>query len=284
MSPMRMWVYLLIFSSVVMFALVAFDFVRKGYARYEKRFVEETASTLDQMFLFFSPQRIWQINVLLTILFAIVGFLLSFYWLVALLAGFAGFILPRIVLTILYRKRQRQFDEQLVSGLESMSNALKAGLTLLQAMEILVKEQKPPISQEFALLLREHKLGVSLDEALENLTKRVESDDLELMVASTIITRSTGGNLTEIYDQLARMVRTRHQIEEKIKSATAQGKMQGIVVGVAPFLMALALYTLAPTMIEPFYKTNIGWIAILVMVSMEIAGMVLIKKIVSIDI
>lgn len=284
MSPMRMWVYLLIFSSVVMFALVAFDFVRKGYARYEKRFVEETASTLDQMFLFFSPQRIWQINVLLTILFAVVGFLLSFYWLVALLAGFAGFILPRIVLTILYRKRQRQFDEQLVSGLESMSNALKAGLTLLQAMEILVKEQKPPISQEFALLLREHKLGVSLDEALENLTKRVESDDLELMVASTIITRSTGGNLTEIYDQLARMVRTRHQIEEKIKSATAQGKMQGIVVGVAPFLMALALYTLAPTMIEPFYKTNIGWIAILVMVSMEIAGMVLIKKIVSIDI
>ncbi len=284
MSPMRMWVYLLIFSSVVMFALVAFDFVRKGYARYEKRFVEETASTLDQMFLFFSPQRIWQINVLLTILFAIVGFLLSFYWLVALVAGFAGFILPRIVLTILYRKRQRQFDEQLVSGLESMSNALKAGLTLLQAMEILVKEQKPPISQEFALLLREHKLGVSLDEALENLAKRVESDDLELMVASTIITRSTGGNLTEIYDQLARMVRTRHQIEEKIKSATAQGKMQGIVVGVAPFLMALALYTLAPTMIEPFYKTNIGWIAILVMVSMEIAGMVLIKKIVSIDI
>lgn len=279
-----MWVYLLIFSSVVMFALVAFDFVRKGYARYEKRFVEETASTLDQMFLFFSPQRIWQINVLLTVIFAVVGFLLSFYWLVALIAGLAGFLLPRIILGFLYKQRQKKFEEQLVGGLESMSNALKAGLTLLQAMEILVKEQKPPIAQEFALLLREHKLGVSLDEALENLTKRVESDDLELMVASTIITRSTGGNLTEIYDQLAKMVRTRHQIEEKIKSATAQGKMQGIVVGAAPLLMALALYTISPSMVEPFYKTNIGWIAILVMVSMEIAGMLLIKKIISIDI
>jgi len=74
------------------------------------------------------------------------------------------------------------------------------------------------------------------------------------------------------------------QIEEKIESATAQGKMQGLVVGAAPILMAMALYSISPTMIEPFYKTNIGWLAVLVMVSMEITGMLLIKKIISIDI
>ncbi|MCA9771359.1 MAG: type II secretion system F family protein [Myxococcales bacterium] len=284
MDPMRLWVLLLVFSSVAMVSLVAFDVVRKGYARYEERFVEETSATLDQMFVFFNPRRIWQINIAITVLFAVVGFLVSFYWLVAVVAGLAGFILPRVVMNILYRRRQRLFENQLVAGLESMSNALKAGLTLIQAMEILVKEHKPPISQEFALVLREHKLGVSLDEALEHLTYRVFSDDLELMVVSTVITRSTGGNLTEIYDQLSRMVRRRQEIEEKIKSSTAQGKMQGLVVGGAPILMALALYLISPSLIEPFWQTNIGWIAMMVMVIMEVAGMILIKNITAIEI
>lgn len=284
MDPMRLWVLLLVFSSVAMISLVAFDFVRKGYARYEERFVEETSATLDQMFVFLNPRRIWQINIAITVLFAIVGFLVSFYWLVAVMAGLAGFILPRVVMNVLYRRRQRLFENQLVAGLESMSNALKAGLTLIQAMEILVKEHKPPISQEFALVLREHKLGVSLDEAMEHLTIRVPSDDLELMVVSTVITRSTGGNLTEIYDQLSRMVRRRQEIEEKIKSATAQGKMQGIVVGIAPLLMGGALYAISPTLIEPFWRTNIGWVAMMVMAIMEITGMILIKNVTTIDV
>ncbi len=279
-----------IFVSVVLFVLIGIRIFNRKYAAYEERYLAKAAGTLDEMFVFLPAEQVLYLNFVSIAVMAVIGFVMTMGAplpvpvIMPLLFGLGGFFIPRIVLGIMLRKRLDKFEHQLVDGLATVSNALKAGFSFMQAVDRLAKEMPPPISQEFALVIRENKLGVTLEDALTNLTKRVNSEDLDLVVTSVIVTRQVGGNLAEIFDRIAETIRERFKLQGKIKTLTAQGKLQGIVVGLLPVFLGLVLYKIDPQMMRPMFTTLPGWIGLGIILVLEIAGAFLIKKIVTIDV
>jgi len=127
-------------------------------------------------------------------------------------------------------RRREKFNLQLPEALGTMSNALRAGFSISQAFDSVAARGDAPISEEFAILQRQLKIGMSFEDALESLSQRVGSDDLTLVTTAILISRRTGGNVTEIFDKISETIRGRLRILRKVKTLTAQGRMQGIVV------------------------------------------------------
>ncbi|MCX6899008.1 MAG: type II secretion system F family protein [Verrucomicrobia bacterium] len=261
---------------------------------YREVYVEETGRHLDDMFLSLNPQQVVTLAQITGVSFALVMFALvgSFedpLHLVgsaafSLIFGAVGFMIPRWVIRRMRQKRLELFNEQLVEAMQTMSNSLRAGFSVLQAFDMVVKENRRPISEELGLFLHQHRLGVKFEEAMENLSKRVGSQDLDLMITAIEISRQTGGNLTEVFDQLAGVIRERMRVEGKIRSLTAQGRLQAVIVGLMPLLLASAMYFISPAMMTGFVTSTVGVMIIVLALGFEIVGYLIIRKIVNIDI
>jgi len=143
-----------------------------------------------------------------------------------------------MVIKIMEKKRVEKFAGQLVDGLMVISSALKGGLSLLQALEVLVEEMPPPISQEFGLILRENKIGLTLEESLRRLNGRLKLEELGLMINSVLVARETGGDLTKVFSRLATTIRDNRKLKENIRTLTLQGRLQGIIMSLLPFVFA----------------------------------------------
>ena len=181
-------------------------------------------------------------------------------------------------------KRRAAFNRQLPEALATMSNALRAGFSISQAFESVVEQGEPPVSEEFAILQRQLKIGMGFEEALESLAQRVGSDDLTLVTTAILISRKTGGNVTEIFDKISETIRGRQKIERKVKSLTAQGRLQGIVVSAMPVFLGVAMTALKPKMMIPFLTSPAGVLAVLGMFALIAAGWLMIRKIIRIDV
>jgi len=166
----------------------------------------------------------------------------------------------------------------------TMSSALKSGFSILQAFEAVAKEERNPISQEFSVMLQQVQVGVRFEDALVNLEKRVNSEDLTIMIRSIEIARISGGNLTEVFEKIAETIRERIRIQTRIQTLTAQGKLQGIVVGSMPILLAIAMYAIDPRMMRLFFNSAVGIIVMSLVGVMVLIGGLLIRKIIRIDI
>jgi tight adherence protein B len=283
--------FALCFGGLV-YALV--DSLKQGADSYAKVYAEEASRELENLFLFIPAQRIANI----ARISALALFLLFFFifadldggwsWAIGAFLGslFAGIALvtPSLLVKNLRQRRLKKFNLQLVDALINMSNALKAGFSIAQAFESVVKEGENPIAQEFGVFLQQTRIGVRFEDALVNMEERVKSQDLEIMIRSIEIARQTGGNLTEVFEKIAETIRARMQIEGKIDAMTAMGRMQGMVVGLIPLALMGAMTMLDPAMMVNFF-TSIQGIAILVLVGMlEIVGFLIIRKIVNIDV
>ena len=165
-----------------------------------------------------------------------------------------------------------------------MAGAMRAGASLPLAIEAMVREVQAPLSQEFGLVLREQRMGIPLDEAFENLGKRVPSPDLGLVVAAARIARDVGGNLSEVFNRLADTLRQKAVMEGKIKALTSQGKLQGWIVGLLPLGMILVLYQMEPGAMLPLFISVLGWAVLAVIAVLELMGAFMIRKIVTIDV
>lgn len=280
----KLMIYLFVFSSVSLIVWAATILVTVGLKDYEKRFVSATSSTLSGMFIFMDPHKLFVFNILITVLFLVIGFVFTRNVIYLALFGLIGFSMPKLLIWRAKRKRSKAFAAQLVDSLTILSNSLRAGLNMVQAIEVLESEQEPPISQEFGLVLREIKLGVPVAEALKNLTKRIPNDDLLLMVASTNIVLDMGGNLREIFDSMADVIRERSKIEMKTKALTSQGKLQGLIVGLLPTALGVLMFVMDPPMMARMVTTTTGNLAIAAMFTMQIIGYLLIKKITAIEV
>jgi tight adherence protein B len=178
----------------------------------------------------------------------------------------------------------RKFDEQLTDALGTMSNALRAGLSISQAFESVVDSGMHPISDEFALLLQQMRVGMSFDDALSSLEKRIGSDDLTLVTTAIDIARRTGGNLTEIFDSISETIRARMRIERKVRTLTAQGRLQGLIVSLMPLFLCIVMTVMKPAMMIPFLMSGSGMACVAVASSMVFAGWLIIRKIVTIKV
>lgn len=280
--------------AIIFATLVVVDFFSFVSARYKERYVRETEVDLDDILLQMPANRIFDLTLALTALAAFSSVVLfsfvSTQWswtkaaFIAAVAACAAFPAPRLYLKYLKKRRLIRFNEQLEDALNSMSSALKAGFSINQAIEVIAEENRRPISIEFRLLLQEVRLGVPLEKALDNMVKRLQSDDFELVATAVLTARQTGGELTVIFERLAAMIRERMRIAGRLRALTAQGRMQAIVVGTMPFLLMIVMNYIAPQMMSNFFNSIIGLLLLAGAVVLDIVGFLVIRKITTIDI
>ena len=182
------------------------------------------------------------------------------------------------------RRRREKFNAQLPEALATMSNALRAGFSIAQAFDSVVEQGEKPMSEEFAILQQQLRVGMSFESALESMSERVGSDDLTLVTTAILISRKTGGNVTEIFDKISETIRGRMKIERKVKTLTAQGRLQGIIVSAMPILLGIAMCVLKPKLMIPFLTSMTGIICVAVMTVLIVLGWMMIRKIIKIDV
>jgi tight adherence protein B len=276
-------VVLFTFIAVFILVVVVSAIVSRGLEQYEDRYATKGVQTLEGMFMFVTPRQILVLSLALSCIFFLLG-LAALNLIAGIILGVLGFIFPMMGIRHLRKKRIQKFERQLVDALVQMAAAFKAGLTLPQASENVAREMPPPIGQEFDLFVKELKLGVTVEEGLENMSARVGSEDLELVVISTNVSRKLGGNMAEMYDIIASTIRERFRLEGKIRSLVAQGKMQAWVVALMPLFLGLALNHCRPDLMQPMLNHRFGYILIGAIILMELMGIWLIRRIVSIDV
>jgi tight adherence protein B len=208
-----------------------------------------------------------------------------------LVAGLIGFFIPRIWLGRRKAGRLNAFNKMLPDTITLIANALRAGSSFLQAIELVVRESRPPVSTEFGRVIREVNLGLPFEQALENMVRRVKSDDLELMATAISIQHTVGGNLAEILDSIAFTIRERVRIKGEIRTLTAQQRLSGYVVGFLPIGLAGFIFIAAPKFFDPMFANPPGLLGlpagIIILVLggvMMFIGFMLIRRIVDIEV
>lgn len=191
--------------------------------------------------------------------------------------------MPNIWIKRKGKKRLRDFEDQINSGLTLMANALKAGHSFNQAIALSAKETQGSYSEEFKILLKELNFGIDLENAFNSMSHRVPSLDLKLLINAILIQRDVGGNLSEILDNISKTIRDRQKLQNEMRTLTAQGKMSGGIVLFMPFVLGGIIYLFNPSYISLLFQTKIGLILLGFCFLNEVLGLLMIKKIITID-
>jgi tight adherence protein B len=281
--PTEPLLYVMVFGSVAAIVWNLWSVSEVVFAEYRAVSVAQAEASLADVYSTFSPERVFQLSLLAGgVIF--IFFSMAINWVAGLLFGGAALMAPRMIFNILREKRRALVAEQLVDALGLLANSVRAGLTLPQAMEILVKEMKPPITQEFGRVLQEYRLGTDFDQAMLNMARRVESRDLDILVNAVMVTRRSGGNVGEIFQNIAATIRDRIRIEGKVRALSATGNMQALVMSSMPFGIMVVLYFMQPEYIYQMFSTTLGLIALTVVIAMVVAAFFWIRWIMDIDI
>lgn len=270
--------------SAALLAWFAIDLGTVSLQRYRAAFTERTQFQAQEFFLFIAPQKLFVANLAVMVLGALATWLVTGSALLALPAFFALALLPRWLYAWMRRRRLQQFEAQLPDALMMLSGGMRAGVGLSSGLQQLVAESAPPLAQEFALLLREQRLGVTLEQSLGNLGRRVPTQTTTLVVSALRIATETGGGLAETLERTSHTIRARLQMEGKIGALTAQGKLQAWVVGLLPMLLMLVLDRMEPEAMQYLWHSPLGWGTLAVIAFLEVMGIVVIRRIVAIDV
>ena len=276
------------------FAWMFVSALNEGADSYSRTMGAETARQFEDVFMFISPAKIARLGRLAALAAFFLFFIPLFSFanvastvagvVLGLAAGAFVFTLPGRYVRVLRARRRVKFNEQLVDALGTMSNALRAGFSINQAFESVVESGEKPIAQEFTVFLQQLRVGMGFDAALASLDARVGSDDLTLVCTSIDIARRTGGNLTEIFDRISETIRGRMRIERRIRTLTAQGRLQGIVVSLLALALGGIMTVMKPDLMLPFLMSVKGAICIALMLVLVSGGWFLIRKITRIEV
>ncbi len=282
---MSVWVILLLsFGSISLVGYALLSSGSSAWAGYADGFATTAESNLNRLFLFADAKRIFAGYVLLLVGVPVALWVLGQPPVIIVVAVIALLMLPRWMFARLAAKRARRINEALPDALAQISGAMRAGATFTTAMQSMVEEQTGPLGQEFSLLLREQRLGARLEDALDNLGERVQTEEMDLVISAALIAQEVGGNLAEILGRLSDTIRRKLEMEGKIRALTAQGIMQGRVVTALPFLILGALVFMEPEATRPIYTGLLGWCFLGTMFALQFVGGFMIRKIVRIEI
>ena len=251
---------------------------------WRERFTRETGFQLHELFLSLDPSRLYTLNLALTLLIAGAAWLLTANPVVALVVAILLALAPGAILRRLRARRSERIEQQLPDALQMLAGTARAGLSLPAALRQVCTELPPPLAQELLLVQHEQRLGVSLDDALENLALRVPAQPVKLMVSAMRIANETGGGLAETLERTATTLRSQQAMELKIRTLTAQGKLQAWVVGLLPIFLLWVLSRMEPDAMAMLWTTRLGWGVLAAVLVMEFIGVLLIRRIVAIDI
>lgn len=294
-SQFGLWFVALMFAAC--FGGLAYSLLtamREAMDSYGDVYAEDTARQLEDLFLFISPRKLVEIARIAAVTTFLVFFLIfggfddakdvvaGFFF--GLIGGAVTLQSPKWILQFMKARRLNKFNDQLVDALTRMSNSLKAGFSILQAFESIVKENMNPIGQEFGVFLHQVRVGVRFEDALASMEKRVGSEDLTLTVRAIEIARLTGGNLTDVLEKIGSTIRERMRIQGRIRALTAQGRLQGIVASLMPILLMFAMALIDPKMVNTFVTSIPGLIALGLVGLLILCGGLVIRKIIRIEV
>ena len=200
-----------------------------------------------------------------------------------LILGAVGYIIPPLVIAYLQRRRQNQFNEQLTSMLQLLSNSLKTGYAIDRALETIAAKSEPPVSTEFERVATEITLGTSIEDALSSLLLRINSPDLEFIVTAILLHIRVGGNLAEVLDNISDTLRDRLQTKRDMSVLTAQSRASATIITGLPILLALGLYVFVPGYYSPMTSTLLGYGMLGFAAVMVVIGNLLIQRMTALE-
>ena len=239
---------------------------------------------LADLFIFVEPRTLLVVSIVTAMLLGGAVLLAGLPLLLAAVSMSLSMLAPRWFMAVLRRRRLRRIDAQLPEALGLLAGLLASGQGFSAALAHLAHHQRPPIRQELELLLRKQRMGMSLDHVLEDLHRRVPLPDVALLATAVRVSRDLGGNLAESLRRLSESMRVRRVLEEKIVALTAQGRLQGLIVGLLPVVLLVVLGFMEPVAMSSLYREPLGWVALLAIAALEITGYVLIRRIVRIEV
>ena len=250
---------------------------------YKQKFTKNADNELADMFVFTDTSSLFLINVLALILIPALLHYLFQLWVITWGALGVLFFVPGIVWASLRKKRLAKFEEQLPDAFVMLSSSLQSGASLNMALETVTAQSPTPLSQEFGLLVKRMRLGVTLEDGLLELEQRLPMQSFVMASSAIRISREVGGNLVETINTMAKTLRRKKMMEGKIDSLTAQGKAQGTFMALLPVILAVLLSFIEPEAMRKLYTTTEGLVILAIMLSMQVLGYVFIRKVTSID-
>ena len=284
MNQQLLFITLVVALSAALLAWFAVDLGTVTLAHYRAQFTKRAKFRAQEFFLLVDPKKLFAANLAVMALGTLLAWMLTGSVLLAVPVFFALAMLPRMGYAWMRKRRLRQFEQQLPDALMMLCGSLRAGASMSSAIQQMASEAQNTLAQEFSLVLREQRLGVSMEQCLNNLSRRVPTQTTVLVVSAMRIASETGGGLAETLERSSHTIRSRLQIEGKIEALTAQGKMQAWVVGSLPILLMLVLNQMEPDSMAMLWHSRIGWATLVVIAFLEVMGVYLIRRITAIDV
>ncbi|WP_151768730.1 type II secretion system F family protein [Acinetobacter oleivorans] len=278
-----MYIYLILIAAV-MVALTYYLIVSESLSNIFLKKTNKLEEQLNLSYVFLNLKKILFIYFILLLLFFSSVLLIFKFSVIYIFAAIFFSILPFLLIKRFKKIQVEKMEQQLPDALMLISGGLKSGASLSTALFQLTHECLPPLKNEIALIIKEQKVGLPLNDALFNFQQRMPINSVVLMTTSIRIALETGGELAETLTKAAETLRQINQSEGKIKALTAQGKMQAWVVGLMPIGLILVLCQMEPEAMDKLWSTPAGWIALTGIALFEVMGMIFIRKIVNIDV
>lgn len=276
---MFLLIVLAIIGSIFLVCMALVPSLQEQVLSWKKEKEKAVEVQMEQQFYYDkSPQQIIRLYFILPPVMGIVG-LVFFRSVLFLIAGvLLGLFIPNLILKMRDTKRKMKFNSQLLDAIMILSSSLKGGLSLLQALEVVAEEMQPPMNQEIGLVVRENKMGVTLDDSLRHLKVRMGLKELNLVVHSVLVARETGGDLTKVLSRLTTTIRDNQKLQDNIKTLTMQGRMQGVIMSALPFVFVWWVVSFNREHFNIMLQNELGRTLLFVAGALQIIGMILIKK------
>ncbi|MDF2533521.1 MAG: tight adherence protein [Clostridia bacterium] len=255
-----------------------------GKSKLGNKYMINLETQIIQAHIMLTVEEFITIELIIAFAFLLFGLLIFSLKLLALPFAIAGFFIPTLIVSIKKKNILKKIDQQLPDTIMLLSNSLKAGYSFMQAVDVASKELPAPISLEFKQLLKEVNLGVNTESALENLTGRVQSEDMKLVILAVLIQRQIGGNLSEILDNISDTIRSRIKVKGEISVLTAQGRISGVIISLLPVALGFAIFLMNPAYITVLFTEPLGMMMTGASVVMQLIGIFFIRKIIRIEV
>jgi tight adherence protein B len=272
---------LLMFAAVFLFVQYGWTTTRVWFTRMEWWY---DRVLVQQLLLQVNPRMAVGLSILGVVLVGLMTYQVMGHYPWFFIGTAAGALLPSLVVRHLAQKRVERLESQLVDGITTLASGVRAGLNLVQSMELLARTAAPPISQEFAQLLREYAMGLDLNQAMRNTANRIALSNYRLLFTALEMHRTRGGDSGESLDRIAESVREVQRLQGKLDALTSQGRTQAWMMAVTPAFFAVVLYTIDPQGVSRMFSETLGRVLLLISAGLVVVAFLWIRRIMAIDI
>ncbi|MBU1125314.1 MAG: type II secretion system F family protein [Candidatus Omnitrophica bacterium] len=274
----KLLILLFLSGAVVLILSQLFPLLWAKFGKPFEKKATEAEKDLDNIFVHVEKKNLLYAYLFAPIAVGAVAFILLNNVIFIFLGLVVGFSLPTMVIKIMQAKRRADFEAQLLDAIQVMISSLKGGLSFQQAIEVMVEELPAPMSQEFGLVLKETKMGITLEQSLKHLSERMKMSDLNLLVNAISVAKETGGDLTRVLHRLSLTIRDNRKLKESVSTLTLQGRIQGVIMSILPFIFTGSVLSFNREHFDIMLKSDTGKILLGVAVVLQMVGVLLIHR------